>query len=124
MDLSIACAAFSTATTRGALIDTESWDSLHLLLFLCQCHVQTCLARMYADRGGRDDAWSDIDAMDEDIRALATEDCREYGKELEAEIEAFGVRATLTNALFIRVAVALVVCPDGIVDETPSVGKK
>lgn len=176
MDLSAACAAFSTASTREALaegatsvieasqsairdgvvedvahaltrvivrargvavehavrdvrswapcstlslIETESWDPFHLLLFLCSSHARTCLARMYADRGGWDDAWSsEIEGVDdEDFRALAIEDVRESREELEAGVETTGVRAVLTNHPFRRVAAALIVCLDGIVDE-------
>jgi hypothetical protein len=73
-----------------SLIETESWDALHLLLFLCQCHARTCLARMFADRGGWDDAWFDVDAVDDDFRALAAEDCRACREELEAELAGFG----------------------------------
>lgn len=100
-----------------SLIETDSWDPIHLLLFLCQCHARTCLARAFADRGGWDDAWADVDAADDDFRALAAEDCRASREELEAGVEALGVRAALRNSPFRRVAAALVVCLDGIVDE-------
>ena len=105
-----------------SLVETGPWDALHLLIFLCQCHMRASLARIYTDGGEWGEAWGELptDALpvDEDFRTLRLEDIRESREELDGGVDALGVRATLSSTPFRRVSAALVVCLDGIVEET------
>jgi hypothetical protein len=91
------------------LIETGPWHSLHLLLFICQCHLRTCLVRLYTDN---EETWSEAWGVP------GVEDGEETREELEKGIEASGVARVLREKPFRRTAAALVVCLEGMVDIT------
>lgn len=103
-----------------SLIYFGPWDSLHLLLFICQCHLHACLARLFADSGAWSNAWhnninSQRGAAFAKIIAEEVRACRKGL--LQAYLEPHGVCKTLLRTAPRPHATALTVRLDGVVDD-------
>lgn len=96
-----------------ALIDSEPWDPLCLLMFLVECHLRVCVTHLYSTKGG----WAALgEAPTYDVpmqRVVHADEWRRTPLELQAGLEPRGVAALLTVSSIERSSVALVVCFEG-----------
>jgi len=96
-----------------ALIDSEPWDPLCLLMFLTECHLCVCVTHLFSTKGG----WVALgDAPLYDVplqRAIHADEWWRTPMELESGLEPRGVALLLAASEIERAAVALVVCFEG-----------
>lgn len=99
-------------------IETGPWDSLQLLLYLCQCHLRTCLARLFSDAGAWNPEWDDTAfEVDDDFTALKAEEAEACRGELERGVEPDCVSSYLMDRdRSRRVSESLTVCLRGVVE--------
>jgi len=104
-----------------SLIESGPWDTLHLLLFLCECHMRACMARLFSENKGWCDSWFDgqnaANEVDAAFAQLVESEAHACRAELECGIEPLSVRAALAEKTFLRTAASLTVCLDGLVSE-------
>ena len=101
-----------------SVVETGPWDSLQWLLYLCQCHLRTCLARLFSDAGAWNPEWADSSfECDDDFVAMKTDEADTCRRELEAGVEADCISSYLKDEdRSRRVSEALTVCLRGIVE--------
>lgn len=106
------------ASDTLSVIETGPWDSLQWLLYLCQCHLRTCLARLFSDAGTWNPAWEqDAFEVDDDFVALKAEEAEACRGELERGVEPECVSSYLRDEdRSRRVSESLTVCLRGIVE--------
>jgi hypothetical protein len=94
------------------LIDSDPWDPLCLLLFLCECHLRVCVTHLFSSGG-----WETLGepAVYEDTvqRTLHEDEWRRTPIELKTGLKARGVYTLLGERDIARAAVSLVVCFEG-----------
>ena len=106
------------ASDTLSTIDGGPWDSFHWLLFLCQCHLRVCFARLFSDSGSWKESWNDCASwIDDDFDALRKEECENIRKELEKGVEPESVTTYLSQSVVERVGMSLSVCLQGVVQE-------
>jgi hypothetical protein len=103
-----------------SLIGADPWDPLHLLLFICQCHLRASLARLFSDAGSWSDTWragvegpQNSAAFNNTLR----EEARACQEEWSKGIEPLGVRNTLARDVPQPYATAMTVCFEGMISE-------
>lgn len=101
-----------------SLVETGPWDSLQWLLYLCQCHLRTCLARLFSDAGAWDPEWEDPTfEYDDDFVAMKMDEAETCRRELEAGVEPDCISSYLRDEdRSRRVSEALTVCLRGVVE--------
>jgi hypothetical protein len=101
-----------------SLIGSDPWDPLHLLLFICQCHLRACLARLFSDLGAWSDTWcADVEGPQnsEAFNDALRKEVRACQKEWTKGIEPQSVRKTLAQAVPQPYATAMTVCFEGMI---------
>ena len=99
-------------------VETGPWDSLQWLLYLCQCHLRTCLARLFSDASAWNPDWEDRTfEFDADFVALKMDEAEACRHELESGVEPDCISSYLTDEdRSRRVSEALTVCLRGILE--------
>jgi hypothetical protein len=103
-----------------SLVETGPWDSLHLILFLVECHLKIIIAKLYGDKKGwhfESGAFEGGGFETDLLLAMQEEEIRKGKHDLELGIEPRTVSALLAESDMSRITASIVVCFEGIVEE-------